>query len=90
MCFGQGTFAGDLAAVAEGICWGFITGIGDAMVSGHAIAGHRACPPAGAEGINRGEMIDAVKAHMQSNSELPELPAYVVVAAALQNRYPCS
>ena len=90
MCFGQGKFAGDLAAVAEGICWGFITGIGDAMVSGHAIAGHRACPPAGAEGINRGEMIDAVKAHMQSNSELPELPAYVVVAAALQNRYPCS
>ena len=89
MCFGRGTFEGELSEVAAGICWGFITAIGDTMISGHQIFEFRACPPSGAEGVNRGDMIDAVKAHLQSSPEVSEVPAYVVVAKALQERYPC-
>ncbi len=90
MCFGTGKFAGELKEVAEGVCWGFITGIGNVMVSGHEVARQQACAPeTGPGSASRGEMIEIVKSYLQANENKLSVPAFVLVAEALAEAFPC-
>ncbi|MEM7173565.1 MAG: Rap1a/Tai family immunity protein [Pseudomonadota bacterium] len=91
MCFGAGTFADDLKEVAEGVCWGFITGIGNVMISGHEVAGQNACAEGvgGPGGVSRGDMISTVKDYFAANQDRLGRPAFVLVAEALGEAFPC-
>ncbi len=89
MCFGSGKFAGKLKEVAEGVCWGYITGVADVVVAGTSVAGITACAPQGPEGISRGRIIEIAKSYLDRNRERLRLPAYALIAEALRDAFPC-
>lgn len=90
MCFGEGRFSEEkLRPTAEGVCWGIIVGIGDILVSGQEVAGFRVCALDQKAGQNRGVVIDTVKNYLKAHRDKADLPAYALVAEALQEAYPC-
>ena len=88
MCFGDGRFAGDLKEVVEGIRWGYITGVADVVVAGNTVAGISVCAPAGPDGVDRGQIIEAAKLYLDDHRERLQAPAYVLVAEALREAFP--
>ena len=90
MCFAEGRFSEEeLKATAQGVCWGLIVGVGDVLVSGQAVAGFQVCATDQNAGINRSVVIDTVKNYLKSHRDKGNLPAYVLVAEALQEAFPC-
>ena len=90
MCFGEGRFSEEkLKATAEGVCWGIIVGIGDILVSGQEVAGFRVCVTNQKAGQSRGLIIDTVKEYLMAHPDKADLPAYALIAEALQEAYPC-
>ena len=45
--------------------------------------------PALTEAAGRGTVIDLVKAYLRANTDRMNLPAYVLVAEALRDAFPC-
>ena len=90
MCFSEGQFADEkLKEVAEGICWGYIVGVGDVAITGNMVSGVESCAPLGPGAPTRGTVIDLVKAYLRANADRMGLPAYVLVAEALRDAFPC-
>jgi hypothetical protein len=90
MCFGEGRFSEEkLKPTAEGVCWGIIVGIGDILVSGQEVSGFRVCATNQKVGQNRGVVIGIVKKYLKAHPDKADLPAYALVAEALQEAYPC-
>lgn len=75
------------ASFREGMCWGFVIGVADAM-SGRdaAVGGWRACLPTP---VTVAQVTDIAKRYLQRYPERRHYPAANLVAAALAEAFPC-
>ena len=69
-----------------GVCLGYVAAIADALGQGRPINGVRACP---ARDVTSGQMMDVVRQWLERNPARRHLTGSVLVAAALQQAFPC-
>jgi hypothetical protein len=69
-----------------GVCLGYVAAIADALGQGRPIHGVRACPAAD---VTSGQMMDVVRQWLERNPARRHLAGSVLVAAALQQAFPC-
>ena len=69
-----------------GVCLGYVMAIADALGQGRPLNGVRACPPPDA---TSGQMMDVVRQWLERNPARRHLGGAPLVAAALQQAFPC-
>jgi len=70
----------------QGMCFGYIVGISDAMRGGASVYGWSACIPAS---VTEAQVLDVTKQFLTSQSETRQLGAARLIAHALADAFPC-
>jgi Rap1a immunity proteins len=71
---------------SEGMCYGYVVGITDALGGGASIAGSSACIPVG---VKIRQVMDIAKQFLTAHPEKRQNAADGLVAEALERAFPC-
>jgi len=69
-------------------CLGYVAGVSDALATGSAVAGYRACYPESAR-ITTGQAAGVVAKFVRDNPQIRHQVAAVLTARALSQAFPC-